>query len=54
MWKSLAKGNVEVTGKRKREVGLIVAGRYTAYMKELRTAEVLIFEMNNKNEHYSF
>ena len=40
--------HVEVTGKRKREIELIVQGRYIAYMKDLRTAEFLIFEMNKR------
>ena len=37
-----------VTGKRKREVGLVLPAKFTAFMQELRNANILKRELNER------
>ena len=41
-----------VTGKRKRELGLVVPAKYTAFTKDKRLATVLQDELQEKNSRY--
>lgn len=43
-----------VTGKRKREVGLVVPARFTAMTTDLQTARILNKELNGKAIKYAF
>ena len=43
----------EVTGKRKREVGLVVPAKFTASTMKRRFAHVLDSELNSKKEKYA-
>lgn len=45
--------DVTVTGKRKREVGLVVPARYTAVTTDKRTANILFEQFKKKHEKYS-
>ena len=44
--------SVTVAGQRKREVGLIVPGKYTAFTKDKRIAKVLNDELHKKKLKY--
>ena len=52
--KSSTENNVSamVTGKRKRELGLVVPAKYTAFTKDKRLATVLQEELQKKNTRY--
>ena len=52
--KSSTENNVSamVTGKRKRELGLVVPAKYTAFTKDKRLATVLQDELQKKNTRY--
>lgn len=43
----------QVTGKRKREVGLVVPAKFTAFTPELRNARILERELNGRASKYS-
>jgi len=43
----------EVTGKRKREVGLVVPAKFTAVSTELRIARILDRELNGRAVKYN-
>ena len=43
----------QVTGKRKREVGLVVPAKFTAFTPELRNARILERERNGRASKYS-
>ena len=43
----------QVTGKRKREVGLVVPAKFTALTSELRIARILERELTARAEKYS-
>ena len=42
-----------VNGKRMREVGLVVPAKYTAFTKDLKTAQILLSELTKKKEKYA-
>ena len=44
---------VTVTGKRKREVGLVVRGKYVALAKDIRMAKLLNEKLHKKKLKYS-
>ena len=45
--------HAQVTGKRKREVGLVVPAKYTAFTSELRIARILERELNGRAVKYN-
>ena len=45
--------HAQVTGKRKREVGLVVPAKYTAFTTELRIARILERELNGRAVKYN-
>ena len=42
-----------VTGKRKREVGLVVPAKFTAFTQELKNANILKRELNERASRYT-
>ena len=46
--------NAEVTGQRKREVGLVVPARYTAFTKNRETAQILERELKRRKEQFTY
>ena len=46
--------NVEVTGKRKREVGLVVPAKYNAFTRNKKIAKVLTAELAKRKKQILF
>ena len=43
-----------VTGNRKREVGLVIPAKFTAFTQELKNAKILKRELNERASRYTY